>query len=78
VILSDSGKSFVVGLFTLGVSKALGLSLPRLVVITEVLEFDNYLVDAIALINEFQRKCSQLLQKHAIICRSASQGSIGD
>jgi hypothetical protein len=47
-------------------------------VITEVLEFDNYLVDAIALINEFQRKCSQLLQKHAIICRSASQGSIGD
>ncbi len=79
MILLHSGKSFVVGLFTLGVLKALGLSLPRLVVvITQVLEFESYLVDAIALINEFQRKCSQLLQKHAIICRSASQGSIGD
>lgn len=78
MILSHSGKSFVVGLFTLGVWKALGLSLPRLVVITQVLEFDNYLVDPIALINEFQRKCSQLLQKCAIIFRSASQGSTSD
>ncbi len=78
MILSHSGKSFVVGLFILGVLKALGLSLPRLVVIKQVLEFDNYLVDAIALINEFQRKCSQLLQKCAIICRSVSQGSTGD